>query len=381
VYISRSFNRGLNSSDLVLFYRTGGHYAGVVSTIGVVENIVTEIRDENHFIELCRKLDLFSDAVIAVDAYKQALAEIAFKADSRTQSLSSVTTLFQTPDAPENGDGSVATAWVAIKQLQALIGKPVSTSKVFWHLFTGPMHATYDYMQNESSCELQDRWQNNVLAALDGVSGNQIGNLVVGEGGVLWNYLQNDLAPFVEKKYKRGIVRSNVSKRSIGLTEELLEVINQAENGKFIVGNSFDVMVNALPTGANPGARIQPYATFVDLYCSDGTQTLANYNYPTQHSFKWALETCGDTTLRIEIGQLTLMKNYVGVKGFSKFLKEFQDGRHIFSATDFPNQQAQLSNSNVDFIDVNFEIRGQKPVIQMLDSVPLQLPEMAAHCW
>jgi len=321
------------------------------------------------------------DAVVAVDAYKQALAEIAFKADSRSQSLSSVTTLFQTPDSPESGDGSVASAWVAIKQLQALIGKPVSTSKVFWHLFTGPMHATYDYMQNESSCELQDRWQNDVLAALDGVSGNQIGNLVVGEGGVLWNYLQNDLAPFVEKKYKRGIVRSNVSKRSIGLTEELLDVLNQAENGKFIVGNSFDVTVNALPTGANPGARIQPYATFVDLYCSDGTQTLANYNYPTQHNFKWALETCGDTTLRIEIGQLTLMKNYVGVKGFSKFLKEFQDGRHIFSASDFPNQQAQLDNSDVNFIDVNFEIRGQKPVIQMLDSVPLQLPEMAAHCW
>ncbi len=321
------------------------------------------------------------DAVVAVDAYKQALAEIAFKADSRTQSLSSLTTLFQTPDTPESGNGSVAEAWASVKQLQALIGKPVSTSKVFWHLFVGPMHAIYDYMENESSCELQDRWQNDVLAAMDGVAGNQMGNLVVGEGGVLWNYLDTELAPFVQKKYKRGIVRANVAQRSLGLTEELLEVLNQAENGKFIVGNTFDIAINALPSGTNPGARIQPYATFVDLYCSDGTQTLANYNYPTQHKFKWALETCGDTTLRIEIGQLTLLKNYVGVKGFSKFLKEFQDGRHIFTSADFPNQQAQLENSAVNFIDVNFEIRGQRPVIQMLDSVPLQLPEMAAHCW
>ncbi len=321
------------------------------------------------------------DAVVAVDAYKQALAEIAFKAESRTQSLSTLTTLFQSPDTPELGNGSVAEAWGSIKELQALIGKPVSTSKVFWHLFVGPMHAIYDYMQNESSCELQDRWQNDVLAAMDGVSSNQVGSLVVGEGGVLWNFLDTQLAPFVQKKYKRGIVRANVAQRSIGLTEELLEVLNQAENGKFIVGNSFDVSINALPSGTNPGARIQPYATFVDLYCSDGTQTLANYNYPTQHKFKWALETCGDTTLRIEIGQLTLLKNYVGVKGFSKFLKEFQDGRHIFTSADFPNQQAQLENSAVNFIDVNFEIRGQRPVIQMLDSVPLQLPEVAAHCW
>jgi len=321
------------------------------------------------------------DAVVAVDAYKQALAEIAFKADSRTQSLSSLTTLFKTPDAPESGNGSVADGWSSIKELQALIGKPVSTSKVFWHLFVGPMHAIYDYMENESSCELQDRWQNDVLAAMDGVGGNQVGNLVVGEGGVLWKYLDTELSPFVQKKYKRGIVRANVAQRSLGLTEELLEVLNQAENGKFIVGNTFDVAINALPSGTNPGASIQPYATFVDLYCSDGTQTLANYNYPTQHTFKWALETCGDTTLRIEIGQLTLLKNYVGVKGFSKFLKEFQDGRHIFTSSDFPNQQAQLENSAVNFIDVNFEIRGQRPVIQMLESVPLQLPEVAAHCW
>ncbi|WP_303316647.1 PIN domain-containing protein [Flavivirga abyssicola] len=61
VYISRSYNRNLNSGDLVLFYRTGGHYAGVVSTIGVVENIVTNIQDENHFIELCRKRSVFDN--------------------------------------------------------------------------------------------------------------------------------------------------------------------------------------------------------------------------------------------------------------------------------------------------------------------------------
>ena len=61
VYISRSINRNLNSGDLVLFYRTGGHYAGVVSTIGVVDNIETNIRDENHFIELCRKRSVFDN--------------------------------------------------------------------------------------------------------------------------------------------------------------------------------------------------------------------------------------------------------------------------------------------------------------------------------
>lgn len=61
VYISRSYYKNINKGDLVLFYRTGGHYAGVVSTLGVIESVVTDIRDETHFVELCRKRSVFND--------------------------------------------------------------------------------------------------------------------------------------------------------------------------------------------------------------------------------------------------------------------------------------------------------------------------------
>ena len=61
IYISRSFKRNLKSGDLIVFYRTGGYYKGVVSTLGVVENVIHSIRDENHFIQLCRKRSVFDD--------------------------------------------------------------------------------------------------------------------------------------------------------------------------------------------------------------------------------------------------------------------------------------------------------------------------------
>lgn len=61
IYISRSINRDLRSGDLVLFYRTGGHYKGVISTIGVIDSMILDIRDEQHFIELCRKRSVFND--------------------------------------------------------------------------------------------------------------------------------------------------------------------------------------------------------------------------------------------------------------------------------------------------------------------------------
>ncbi|MBN2415416.1 hypothetical protein JXO52_06225 [bacterium] len=60
-YISRSIERNLKSGDIIVFYRTGGYYKGVATTIGVVENIITDIKDEKEFIRQCRKRSIFTD--------------------------------------------------------------------------------------------------------------------------------------------------------------------------------------------------------------------------------------------------------------------------------------------------------------------------------
>ena len=61
VYISRSIERNLHSGDVIVFYRTGGYYVSVVTTIGIVEGIIDNIRSEAEFIKLCRKRSVFSD--------------------------------------------------------------------------------------------------------------------------------------------------------------------------------------------------------------------------------------------------------------------------------------------------------------------------------
>lgn len=61
VYISRSVERKLNSGDVIIFYRTGGYYKSVVTTIGVAERVIDNIPSEEDFIRLCRKRSVFSD--------------------------------------------------------------------------------------------------------------------------------------------------------------------------------------------------------------------------------------------------------------------------------------------------------------------------------
>jgi len=61
VYVSRSINRNLKRGDIIVFYRTGGIFRGVVTTIGVVESVITNIKDEQDFIKLCKKRSVFGD--------------------------------------------------------------------------------------------------------------------------------------------------------------------------------------------------------------------------------------------------------------------------------------------------------------------------------
>jgi rRNA-processing protein FCF1 len=61
VYISKSFNRDLSPGDIILFYRTGGYYKSVISTLGIVENVIHNIKDEAEFIKLCKNRSVFTD--------------------------------------------------------------------------------------------------------------------------------------------------------------------------------------------------------------------------------------------------------------------------------------------------------------------------------
>lgn len=54
-YISGSLNRNINKGDLIVFYRTGGRYKSVVTTIGVVENVFLHFENEVDFLNKCRK--------------------------------------------------------------------------------------------------------------------------------------------------------------------------------------------------------------------------------------------------------------------------------------------------------------------------------------
>lgn len=324
---------------------------------------------------------VLEQAAGAYKEYKLALQDIAFNADSSKLSYKATVNAFANPDTIGSGDDAGAKAWSAIIGLQRIIGKPRESNRIFWDLYTGPVRLAYDYMRQEAACHLQTKWEDNVLAGVVGVNEEKLGQTMIGEGGLVWNFVDNDASPFLVKKFRKGFLANIVESNSLPWQPEFIGFINNADDGRSIVAGEFAVKMSALPTGVNQSATISPFATYLDLHCADDVQTLANYNYSASKEFIWSLEKCGDVTLRIEVGEYSLRKTYPGRKGFALFLSDFRDGRYIFNPDDFPEQVSQLRNASVKAIDVNYKITGQRPVIKMLTAVPLSPPQQVIACW
>ncbi len=66
VYICRSIERDVQTGDILVFYRTApsdkaAYYHSVITTIGIVEEIIDDIADEKEFILKCRKRSIFTN--------------------------------------------------------------------------------------------------------------------------------------------------------------------------------------------------------------------------------------------------------------------------------------------------------------------------------
>jgi hypothetical protein len=66
VYISRSIERGLRAGDIIVFYRTKSPdgpawYTSVATSIGVVQDVITDIPSLKAFLAVCRKRSVFTD--------------------------------------------------------------------------------------------------------------------------------------------------------------------------------------------------------------------------------------------------------------------------------------------------------------------------------
>lgn len=64
VYVSRAMEPYPNIGDILVFYRTGGYYKSVITTIGEVLEVKSDFLNENDFILYCRKKSVYPEQAL-----------------------------------------------------------------------------------------------------------------------------------------------------------------------------------------------------------------------------------------------------------------------------------------------------------------------------
>ena len=205
-----------------------------------------------------------------------------------------------------------------------------------------------------------------------------INEILLGQDGFAIQFIKGPAAPFVGRTLKRGYYAREIQGKSVQFSDaflnfytEGLKAMNPVRAAKEPsvpaarpLKSNYFVSIRGLPTDANGDAVVQPHATQIRMQCAEGSQELTNLNYPVQKTFNWSPAGCGAVVFKIKVGDLVLTRKYSGEMAFVRFLKDFSRGQKTFRPKDFPSQRSALKRLNVQFVRVNYEFSGHRPLLK-----------------
>ncbi len=302
-------------------------------------------------------------------------------------------------------------AFDRLNEFKRLMGDDNPENQMVWKLIAGPLDFVLHYIEQQASCELQKKWQSSVQRPLQTVSDKaQMLSQLYGTSGTVWKFVENAAGPFLERdaRYYKNVetlgyqlpftveflsalntaidkrmheedIRKRLenSKREKKLYEQQLQVTSQ--QAILRIDNSlqqirkdiaalkvqrFLLMIEAQPTSVNMEAKVKPFSTILSLQCANDIVRLNNYNFPVHQKFQWMYEQCGDVSLEIKLGKMTLKKYYPGALGMINFISDFRDGEKRFYTTDFPTSEEELEELGVHWIGVHYNFKESQALFQ-----------------
>jgi type VI secretion system protein ImpL len=315
----------------------------------------------------------------AFSGYQSSLNEMTKSAVSNSEAYKLTSTAFKEDIA--TGETSIYTAFRNMTSLKVSMDNHLSSQTMFWNLLKGPLRITWQYLCIQSGCHLQSKWESEVLPEIEGVTNKKtIIKMLMGDEGYVTKFINGPAAPYLQKSSIRGYFPKSVLRANIGFSPGFFSFLQKGAFSKRTFAESYDIKIKALPIDTNKDANIIPHSTTLELECAGGVQSLVNLNYPISKVFKWSPKDCGDVNLLIKVGNLILKKRYTGYRPFSKFLKDFNKGRRIFKAEEFPQFKSPLKRMGIKYIGVNYSMAGHRPVIEMIEMATGRTPEVIVKC-
>ena len=317
----------------------------------------------------------------AMTAYNEALGNLDSAVSSRKQCFESYSGCFTYLGGPSKEQSPFTSAYQSYYKIKNSFS-PKKSFPFIWDLIFGPLDFIMAYAKHETSCFLQEQWEEQVLSVLQGADTDKIAQILFDKSqGVVWKFLESTSKPFIGRNESGYFARRAFRKSKIAFKGEFIHFLNHGSEGVINYQPSYRVTMETLPLEVNDDAKVEPFSNILHVNCSDRRIELENYNYPKSATFAWSPDKCGDVTLTISLPHDKLQKSYKGNMGFANFLKEFRDGTRIFPSKEFPEQEEDLKSIGISWIKVSYKIKGSEPVIRLLDRVPTKVPSTIVSCW
>ncbi|WP_162499470.1 type VI secretion protein IcmF/TssM N-terminal domain-containing protein [Burkholderia mayonis] len=289
----------------------------------------------------------------------------------------------------------------ALRGVKQLAGDRDVGGDVVWSLIGGPLHSVFGYVERQASCALQSDWERDVLWPLKrAATQDDADDRLYGPQGAIWAFIDGPAKPFVRVGAARASVVDTLGYR-LPFTDTFLPLLDDAAARRVAqtrrdaerraqqqaaaeldeqiasLGRQIDALhaqtmhigIVAQPTDVNPDAQAKPFETTLTLQCAPQARTLTNYNFRVSEQIDWRPDQCGDATLRIALGGVTLVRRYTGSLGVARFVQDFRYGVRRFTPGDFPNAKSQLERLGVRYIDVRYDFSGQDALLAQVDRI------------
>jgi type VI secretion system protein ImpL len=294
-------------------------------------------------------------------------------------------------DDPAQANSAVFAAQKALARFQSALSAETSRQldgeqNPFWHLMTEPVDELWRYSVQRAGCHLQNLWDREVIVKTEGVyDRHQLVSLLFGDKGYADKFINNHAGPFVERSSRTGYHSREIRGCAIPFKSNYFAFMKKGKHWNAVsAGQGQDqvVTVVAYPTDVNIEARVKPYMTRLQLEGIDGATVLENKQYPIEKKFNWSPSKSGDVTLLILLGDISLKRKYTGYCAFGSFLRDFRNGKRIFTVADFPTYQHEFDRLGVREIEVTYHFQAGQiaPIIRQLNTAPGRPPGTIISC-
>ena len=313
------------------------------------------------------------------------MGQIAPIATSNENCYRLISELFSDLAATTESKSAFNTAYVQYFNLKNTLKDFKENTEFVWKLVGGPINYLLTYGTKKASCTIQNQWEQDVIGKAGGVSKDKLPKLLFDKkDGVVWKFRDGPAKPFLAAgKWgytSRKIYETTPFEHSIGFQPNFLGFINRGEAALVIYQPEYLVNIGTIPISTNEGASVKPLSVTLSVQCADNEGTLKNYNYKDNGTLHWSPEKCGDTSLKIQFPNLTLIKLYSGSMGFPKFLSDFRTGARLFNAEEFPDSKDALANIDVKWIKIQYKIEHALPLIDLLKGTSPKIPSTITSC-